>query len=228
MNPVRRRALVAAALMCGTAVLAKVAKPSIKLADQSEPIDLEAIFPADFGRWQVDRNMPVILPAPDVQAKLNAIYNQVLSRTYVNDQGYRVMLSVAYGGDQSDGMNVHLPEVCYPAQGFQVADKRAGLLELGVGRSIAVHRLVTRLGGRHEPVTYWVTVGESVAPSRTQQKLAQIGYGLRGQIPDGMLVRVSSIDRDTPQAMQIQAQFVNEMSARIPERFRARVIGKAE
>ena len=28
--------------------------------------------------------MPVVLPAPDVQANLNKVYNQVLARTYVN------------------------------------------------------------------------------------------------------------------------------------------------
>lgn len=226
MNPMRRKAIVAAALMCGTAGLAKVGKPSIKLADQSARIDLEAIFPQQFGRWQVDRNTPVILPAPDVQAKLDAIYNQVLSRTYVNERGYRIMLSVAYGGDQSDGMSIHLPEVCYPAQGFQVFSKERGSL-VADGRTIPVHRLVTRLGDRHEPVTYWITIGDNVAPSRTDQKLVQIRYGLRGQIPDGMLVRISSVDRDTPQALKIHAQFANELAPHIPSQFRDRVTGKA-
>lgn len=225
MNPMRRKAIAAAALMCGTAVLAKVGKPSTKLADQSARIDLEAIFPKEFGRWQIDRNTPVILPAPDVQAKLDAIYNQVLSRTYVNDQGYRIMLSVAYGGDQSDGMSIHLPEVCYPAQGFQVSSKEKGSL-VADGRTVPVHRLVTRLGSRVEPVTYWITIGDNVAPSRTDQKLVQIRYGLRGQIPDGMLVRVSSIDRDAIQAFGMQAAFAGEMAGFLLPDFRARVIGR--
>jgi EpsI family protein len=221
----RRHALAALLLMGGAAALAKLGKPSIKLADLSAPIELEAIFPRRFGHWQIDPNTPVILPAPDVQAKLDAIYNQVLSRTYVNAQGYRVMLSVAYGGDQSDGMSLHLPEVCYPAQGFEVSGKEAGTISVD-GRSIPVHRLLTRLGGRVEPVTYWITIGDDVAPSRTQQKLVQIRYGIKGQIPDGMLVRISSIDRDGPNALRMQAEFADEMGRAIPEGFKTRVLGR--
>lgn len=220
----RRQALVLLGLMGGTAVLAKVGKPSIKLADQRGRFELETVFPRAFGDWQVDMNMPVILPAPDVQAKLDAIYNQVLSRTYVNRQGYRVMLSVAYGGDQSDGMSLHLPEVCYPAQGFQVSRKEAGVLSVD-GRQVPVHFLATSLGGRYEPVTYWITIGDAVAPSRSQQKMVQIRYGLKGQIPDGMLVRMSSIDRDTANARRMQAEFADAMGRGIAEQYKPRVLG---
>ena len=52
--------------------------------------------------------MPLVLPAPDVQSQINAIYNQVLTRTYVSDSGQRVMLLIAYGGDQYDGTSAHL------------------------------------------------------------------------------------------------------------------------
>ena len=34
-------------------------------------------------------------------------------------RGRQIMLSIAYGEDQRDGMKLHYPEVCYPAQGFQ-------------------------------------------------------------------------------------------------------------
>ena len=62
--------------------------------------NLETMFPKAFGDWRVDTSMPVILPSPDVQALLDKIYNQVLSRSYVNAKGERIMLSVAYGGDR--------------------------------------------------------------------------------------------------------------------------------
>lgn len=224
MNQTRRQALLVFGLMVGTAALARVGKPHIKLADQGARIDLEAVFPKSFGNWQVDANTPVILPAPDVQAKLDAIYNQVLSRTYVDANGYRIMLSVAYGGDQSDGMSIHLPETCYPAQGFQVSSNEAAVLNAD-GHSVPVHRLETRLGSRFEPVTYWITIGDRVAASRSQQKLIQIRFGLKGLIPDGMLVRISSIDRDTRAAQQRQAEFANDMARAIPSAFKPRVLG---
>jgi len=220
----RRQALLLLGLMGGTAFLAQAGKPSIKLADLQARFDLETVFPRTVGDWQIDMNTPVILPAPDVQAKLDAIYNQVLSRTYVNSRGYRVMLSVAYGGDQSDGMSLHLPEVCYPAQGFQVSSKESGVLSVD-GRKVPVHFLATSLGGRYEPVTYWITIGDSIAPSRTQQKMVQIRYGLKGQIPDGMLVRMSSIDRDVTNARRMHAEFADAMGRSIAEEYKPRVLG---
>ncbi|MBX3600234.1 MAG: EpsI family protein [Rubrivivax sp.] len=224
MNGARRRAVVVLSGMVAAAALAKAGVPTKKIADTWET-DLEKIFPVQFGDWQVDRSIPVILPAPDVQAKLDAIYNQVLARTYVNRRtGTRVMLSVAYGGDQSDGMSVHLPEVCYPAQGFQLLGQRSATLKL-LGRDIPVKQLRTRLGSRVEPVTYWLTLGETVAATRTQRKLRQMEYGLRGIVPDGMLVRVSSIDADAERAFGIQQAFLEGLASAVPSQYANRVLG---
>lgn len=227
MNAQRRKAVVALLGMGAAAALAKAGVPTKKIADQWET-DLETMFPAQFGDWQVDASLPVILPAPDVQAKLDAIYNQVLARTYVNRRtGERVMLSVAYGGDQSDGMSVHLPEVCYPAQGFELRGKRTVTLKLE-GRRIPAQRLQTRLGVRFEPVTYWLTLGETVAATRTSRKLQQMRYGLRGLVPDGMLVRVSSIHRDTDSGFSVQDDFLRALAAGVPTDYRNRILGTPE
>ena len=226
MNGARRKAVIVLASMGAAAALAKAGVPTKKIADQWDT-DLEKMFPAQFGDWQLDRSMPVILPAPDVQAKPDAIYNQVLARTYVNRAtSERVMLSVAYGGDQSDAMSAHLPEVCYPAQGFSVSSKHSEVLSLA-GRQVPVQRLQTRLGQRMEPVTYWLTLGESVAADRTERKLAQMRYGLKGWIPDGMLIRVSSIDRDAERAFAVQDAFLVALVAGVPGPLLSRVVGAA-
>ena len=114
MNGLRWKALVVAMLMLAGSAAAVVARPTKALADQIGIPNLETMLPKKFGDWRVDTSLPTILPSPDVQAQLNKIYNQVLSRTYVNNKGERIMLSVAYGGDQSDGTSAHRPEVCYP------------------------------------------------------------------------------------------------------------------
>ena len=74
------------------------------------------------------------------------------------------MLSIAYGGDQSDTMAVHKPEVCYPAQGFQILKNATASFSTGDG-NIPVKRLVATQGPRIEPITYWTTVGDTVAVS---------------------------------------------------------------
>ena len=224
MTGSRWKALLICLLMAATAAMAHYARPTVKIADSGPRVDLETLFPREFGDWRIDDRTPVILPSPDLQAKLDAIYNQVLSRTYVNSQGERIMLSVAYGGDQSDGTSAHRPEVCYPAQGFQVLGNEIAAIDID-GRSMPVRRLQSRLGPRYEPITYWIVVGDRVVTSGTQQKLAQLRYGVRGQIPDGMLVRVSSIGTDPNAAHALQARFVSEMVKSIDSERRLRIVG---
>ncbi len=213
-------------LMLASSGAARYMTPTEHLADKMGKPDLEALFPKQFGGWRIDANVPVILPAPDVQARLDAIYNQVLSRTYVNDRGQRVMLSVAYGGDQSDGTRIHRPEVCYPAQGFQILSNSVGHIGLPGHEPLKVRHLESKLEQRLEPITYWVVVGDSVVVSSSEQKLAQLRYGLRGVIPDGMLVRVSSIDSDTRRAFDLQQQYVNDLARSLTPQASLRVFGR--
>jgi EpsI family protein len=189
-------------------------------------MDLETLFPRTFGQWATDDRMPVQLVSPDTAALLNKIYNQTLSRSYIHPSGDRIMLSVAYGGDQSDGTSAHRPEVCYPAQGFQVLSSASGKLTTA-SHPIRVRRLVARLGNRVEPITYWIVVGDKVTISGTEQKLAQLSYSMRGLIPDGMLVRVSSINTDAEKAFGVQQRFVDELGAALQPGARAQILGTA-
>jgi len=224
MSTTRIRALVVFAAMAVTATLAHWATPTTHLSDVLGKPDLEKIFPAEFAGWRVDVRSAMVLPSPQTQAILDSIYNQTLSRTYVNAEGDRIMLSVAYGGDQSDATRAHLPEVCYPAQGFQITSYSTGQLDLG-GRAVSTRLLMSKLGQRSEPITYWLVVGDRVTVSRTDQKLTQFRLGLKGLIPDGMLVRVSSIDPDMARGHRVQAKFLADMATAFSETSRDRVFG---
>jgi EpsI family protein len=224
-NDMRRRGFVAAGLMFAGSALAVGMRPRKHMADEIGMPDLETLFPKQFDGWRVDTNIPVILPSPDVQALLDKIYNQVLARTYVNAQGQRIMLSVAYGGDQSDGTSAHRPEVCYPAQGFAISANRAGTLRVA-DREVQVRRLMSHLGPRHEPITYWVVVGGEVVTTGIGQKLAQMRYGLRGIVADGMLVRVSNIDPDMARGHHVQERFVADLGRSLDATSASRVFGE--
>lgn len=224
MTRVRLRALLVLALMLLAAALAQWAKPTVYMTDKLGKPDLEALFPSHFGEWAVDSRAAMVQPSPETQALLNSIYNQTLTRTYINSAGDRVMLSVAYGGDQSDGTRAHVPEVCYPAQGFQITANATGELQLA-NRSVPVRQLMSNYGARNEPITYWLLVGDQVTTSRTDQKLAQLRLGLKGLIPDGMLVRVSTIDVNPVHGHAVQAAFLADMAEAIPEPARDRIFG---
>lgn len=222
-----RTAVLMAALMLAASVSAVALRPTEKLADVGPKVDLESMVPKQFGDWRIDNTILPLLPSPDVKAQLDKIYNQVLARTYVNSSGRRVMLSIAYGGDQSDAMQVHLPEVCYAAQGFQVKKPVEG--EIGIAdQGIPVRRVVATLGNRFEPITYWITVGDQVVNTGIKRKLAQLKYGFAGRVPDGVLVRASSIGRDEDDAYKLQEVFIRDMLTAMSSADRLRLVGRGD
>lgn len=228
MKSQRITALLVAALMFTGFACAELMRPTKHLADQRPKVSLESLFPKEFGGWHIDDRQVVQLVSPDQQATLARLYTETLSRTYVNAKsGQRVMLAVAYGGDQSDGSRAHLPEMCYPAQGFEILSRQVGTLQTA-DFTIPVQRMVAKLGSRIEPISYWLVVGDRVALTGPQLKFAQLQYTLRGVIPDGTLIRVSNIDdRQSPvTSYAIHDEFLREMAAAIPESLRSRVIGR--
>ena len=136
------------------------------------------------------------------------------------------MLSMAYGDDQRGGLQAHRPEVCYPAQGFKLGKVEDGALPTPFG-TIDVRRLTTSLGARNEPVTYWLTVGDQVIKNKFDKRIAEIRLGLTGQIPDGLLFRVSSIDNDPARAFAMQQKFAADMMAAVPAETRRQLSGLA-
>lgn len=221
------RSVLIGVMMVAASGLAVAMKPTKRIADQGVPLVLESLIPRQFGEWSVDASIVPIQVSPDVQAKLDKVYDQTLARTYVNDQGQRVMLSIAYGGRHGEGMQTHRPEVCYPAQGFSVV-KELGIRALTTTYGeIPVKRLVAVHGQRVEPISYWVVVGSVRTEFGLQMKLAQLRYNLTGMVPDGMLVRVSSIDREEGRAYELQEQFIESLLGALSEPHRARIIGRA-
>lgn len=216
--------LVLGLAMAGTSLLTGALTPRARVPQAHEQFSLEKMIPQRFGDWVIDPHVVPLQPDPEQQSVLEKIYDQTLSRTYVNREGQRVMLSIAYGGDQSKALQLHLPEVCYVAQGFQMVKDREGALPTRFGE-LPVKRLVARLHERNEPITYWITIGEHAARAGIQQKLRRLAYGLSGEIPDGMLVRVSTIQANDVQAWRVQDRFVTDMLATMAPRARTRLLG---
>jgi EpsI family protein len=212
--------------MAGTSALTGALTPKQKVADARADFNLEAMVPKTFAGWTVDTSVVPLTPDPTQKELIAALYDQTLSRTYVNAEGQRVMLSIAYGGDQSKQLQLHLPEVCYVAQGFDMVKDRRDELGTGYGK-LPVKRLVARQNARNEPITYWVTIGDKAVMSGLDQKMQRFMYGLSGRIPDGMLVRVSTIGSDEAGAYRVQDRFVNQMLGALKPADRSRLLGAA-
>jgi EpsI family protein len=222
--PRSRMSYVIAALMFAAGAGASVARPAAKVADERPALSLAAMVPLQFGEWREVPMRQLQVVNPQTQALLDKIYTEVLTRTYVNEAGYGIMLSIAYGSDQRGSLQAHKPEVCYPAQGFNLQKNEAGELATAYG-SIPVRRLFGNLGRREEPITYWFTVGDHAVQGTTQKRLVELRYGLTGRIPDGLLFRISSIDGNQPRAFGMQDRFANQLLQALGPAERLRLSG---
>jgi EpsI family protein len=194
------------------------------LADILPAFSLDTAVPDTIGTWQRDKAVVQQVVDPVTAEVLNELYSQILSRTYVSRDGFTVMLSIAYGKNESDDKSLHYPDVCYPAQGFRLSPPTYSHISLP-GHELPVKRLHAERAGRQEPITYWIMIGEKVVLNAAEQKVAQLGYGVKGVIPDGMLVRVSSIGGDTARQWAVHAKFVNELNQTVSPQSRKRMFG---
>jgi len=200
-------------------------EPKKHADDYAPKFNLETAIPKHFEGWEVDETIVPLQVDPVRLALINKIYNQTLSRTYINHQGERVMLSIAYGGDMSESMKVHRPEVCYTAQGFQIQDMEIANINIGYG-VITGKRLLAKMDTRVEPITYWIVVGNTASLNALKWKLEQLKYALTGEVADGLLFRVSSLgEKDS--AYQLQQEFVKNLLKSISSESRKHLIGSS-
>ncbi len=221
----RNKNIVMLILALSAAFAAWFMQPKAFLADVRPLMPLGEIVPTTFDEWQELQVPATQVVNPLVQEKLNTLYSQMLVRTYVNRKGERVMLSIAYGRDQRSDMAMHYPEYCYPAQGFSLASSKVEDLAIN-GSSFSVRRLETSLGKqRYEPVTYWTTIGDKRSLGGLQKRLTELQYGLNGQVPDGLLFRVSSIGKDSGQQFELQTHFIRTLLGSVSAERRLRLTG---
>jgi EpsI family protein len=221
-----RRAAIASVLMAATAIGGQAMVPTRRMSQMRGPFLLADLVPSTFGAWHVDDRSAAGIINPQTEAMLNRLYSQLLDRVYVDAAGNRIMISIAYGDDQADdSVQLHYPEVCYPAQGFQLKGNHKEIIELEQG-SVRVRRLETQFGdSRYEPVTYWTIIGDQQSLGGWDRKIAEIRHGLRGEVVDGLLFRVSSIDRDTANGFRNQDAFIRALVGAMSPSARHQLVG---
>lgn len=193
----------------------------------SAGFDLEAVIPEEFEGWTLDSEVSPLQPI-ETGSLADRIYDQTVSRGYRNPAGDLIMLVVAYGQNQSDALQIHRPEICYSANGFHVSDPRRYYLNLDLHEDVILPllKLETNNYGHYEPITYWTRVGDALPSGNWTRQYSKITYGLRGKIPDGILVRVSSISRDSENAFKVHDEFINRLLNAIPAEYQQLFLGK--
>lgn len=224
------RASSVAGMLLLFAAVAVVLRPSLNAA-VPDP-DLEAHMPAAFGTWR-------LLPSPLQQVSVatkgvtstDQPYDEVVSRTYINDRGDAVMLALAYGKNQRQEVKIHRPELCYPAQGYKVSSLRpvtfTGITDTQTGKDVTGQRMVVQARNSMEVVSYWIRIGDTYSSSPWQVRWQIMKEGLQGRTTDGMLVRVSQRVRPGEDAAPHHAlveSFARELVAAVPPQTRSYLV----
>jgi EpsI family protein len=209
-DSMKRRALILGGLSLAGLALAETMKPRELLARSRSGYNYEVLIPQAFGQWQEVPQVQGQIVDPSLADTISRFYTQTVTRAYVDSAQDFLMLSLAYGEVQNDSMRVHLPEVCYVAQGFDVTPLGERTLRVD-NLSVPLTTLAATHGGRKEMISYFVKIGEKLVGRGVQRKFAQMEYSLKGIIPDGLLVRVSSFSHDSSDPFALHQRFVAQL-----------------
>jgi EpsI family protein len=221
MKVSRVQIILASIALLATAVLAQVLTPRELMARASASLDLQQVIPKQFGSWSLVPDVTPVTPDdPEgyVEADTHSkrIYSQEVGRTYTDGHGNIVMLMVAYGPVQNYRLKAHRPEMCYTAAGFRVSNKTVTMVPYRDGaQPLKVARLVAERESRFEPISYWMRVGDDITTGVIDRQLVRLKYGLRGMIPDGALIRVSTIGLAQDASYRLQDQFIRDLLAAV-------------
>ena len=205
-----RRALFAGVACVGAALVARQLKPHhyVSLLKSAK---LDDLIPRAFGAWtSEDVGDPLALNGPGTLS--SQLYNQLVTRAYSDGRGNQILMLLAHGERQSDELQLHRPEVCYPAFGYALLRNEPTQIRLGEGVTLPARRLVAKSPSHEESVLYWSRLGEYFPIDSGQQRADRFRNAVAGLIPDGILCRFSTAD-ESAKAWSGLEVFVHDLIA---------------
>ena len=187
---------------------------------------LEDAVPRSFGRWREHTGGRVLTPTTP-GSLADRLYSATVSRIYypTDESGPAVMFLAAYGGEQSDLLQLHRPESCYPAVGYRIAERRFGSVPLRGGASVPAVLLSAEGDSHREDIVYWTRLGEAMPRTAGEQRSDRLAAAMRGQVGDGILVRASTVRAATEPTWPYIAGFLGELVSALPPKARPGFIG---
>lgn len=201
-----RRNMLLGAVLAGASGFAFMRQPAI-----SHPVvpekDFESWVPPEFGDWNTVSQSGVVLPPPDTLR--DRLYDNLVTRVYAALNLPSVMLLLAYNNAQDGVLQVHRPEVCYPVGGFELSTTREIAFRAS-GQTVPANMFTATAPGRVEQVAYFTRLGTAYPRRWIEQRAAVMRANLAGEIPDGMMMRVSALGIDQAEAQPLLADFASK------------------
>ncbi len=219
---IRRRDVVLAGLGISALGVAEALRPRDKLKLLRAGGTIEAALPRAFGSWA---SHAADLVSPAQAGRLaSSLYSETVGRAYINDAtGAEVFVLAAYGDTQSDLLQLHRPESCYPAVGFTVTLSRPTTVPMA-GGAIPGRRVIATMEDRSENIIYWTRLGERLPQSAGDQRNARLLNAMAGFVADGILMRCSALGEPAP-AFAALERFIPELLQATPKDLRPALVG---
>jgi EpsI family protein len=166
---------------------------------------------------------------PRVEGSLVALlYSDLLTRIYLPDgrSDPSIMLLIAYGPAQTDLLQLHRPEVCYPAIGFEIVSRTLTTIDCGAAGKVPVVNLTAVQGGRVEDIVYWARIGNEMPRSFGEQSWSRMRESFAGWVPDGTLVRASAVRSSAEPNFATIQSFLRSMVVSLPRAASPVMIGR--
>jgi EpsI family protein len=223
MSLSRRDLVIGAACLAGAgAAYAMTPHKRVTLLQKGK---LDGILPRKFEGW-ASRDVSDLV-APKEEDSLSAkLYQETIERTYQHPaEPAEVMMLMAHGDTQSNELQLHRPEVCYPFFGYAITNSSVSSLKLDAGVTLPVRRLTAEASGRREHIIYWTRLGEYLPLDGAQQRYDRLKTAIDGYVADGLLARFSAIGDDAGKTMAILERFIPAMLRSVPAASRIGLIG---
>jgi EpsI family protein len=183
---------------------------------------LEQIAPNQIGPWTFHSKSGLVVPPSDELS--DWLYSQLLTRVYVGPEQLPIMLLIAQSDSQSGVLQVHRPEVCYPAGGYQLSPPSRVEIPTS-GGAVSSVAFSASADTRVEQLLYWTRIGRDLPRSWREQRWAVAQANLRGEIPDAVLVRVSTLAPDLETALPALRSFSKALVEAFPAPLRPFLTG---
>ncbi len=214
----RRSVMIGLGLAAG-ATLSYFGVSRVSAAAVSEE-QFQRMIPEMVEGWKSRKSSELVLPAQDdMQAKL---YENLETRVYEGPDLPSIMMLIAYSRAQQNNVQVHRPEVCYPASGYPITANEPTLVDFG-GHRISARELVADRDGVNERIVYWVRVGEQFPVGWAEQRFAMAKANALGNVPDGLLFRASVVEEDPNYTAQALQSFIKSFGNSIAGELQNRV-----
>lgn len=192
---IARRDMIAGLACLGAMGTAEWLRPRRQLILMPQGETLKKIVPLNFGPWRGGDGGDIVIPRTE-GSLASRLYSDELGRRYRSVSSDRdagdVMLLAAYGKSQSDSLQLHRPEVCYPANGFQITYRK--FVDIAVGGFVIPAVALTAVAGdRVEDIVYWTRLGKALPRTEGEQRRDRLEAALEGYVGDGVLMRASMV-----------------------------------